>query len=94
VQLPCAESAIVAEDKVRKYLLSSSHLLGSGKARFFNAHGFRLEEWEILVRALIDHAVTQPASLSKESIYGTFYNVDGPLAAPNGSDPMFAPFGL
>jgi hypothetical protein len=88
MQVPGAESAVVAEDKIRKYLLSSFHLLGSAKARFFNGCGFKAEEWEVLVRALLDHALNQPASLSKQSIYGSFYNVDGPLTVPNGSNPM------
>jgi hypothetical protein len=88
VQLPGAESAIIAENKIRGYLLSSSHSQGKGKARFFNIHGFRLEEWETLANSLKEHALTQSASLSEEIAYGSLYEVDGRLLTPNGTSPI------
>jgi hypothetical protein len=88
VKVPGAASAIVAEDKVRNYLLSGSHFLGRGKARFFGSHGYQAENWKDFGAALRQHILTQPARLSKENIYGSFYEVDGPLNSPTGTNPM------
>ena len=84
MKLPGAASAIVPEDKIRKYLLSASHVEGRFKARFFKALGYTDENWQQLASALKQHALDNEAVLSKENIYGMFYNVDGPLVTPDG----------
>jgi hypothetical protein len=87
VPLPGAESAIVAEDKIRNYLLSTSHLEGRSKARFFTAFGFTSQNWRELAAALRRHVVENEAVLSKRNEYGSFYNVDGPALSPDGRNP-------
>lgn len=88
MKLPGAETAVVAENKVRGYLLSSIHLEGRSKARFFISFGFKEMDWQILVRALQTHAIQNEAHLSKRNDYGTFYNVDGPLLSSDGRNPL------
>lgn len=55
MRLPYATKARVERKKVVEYLLSVSHPDGSSKARFFSRYGFRVEEWEVLARALRKH---------------------------------------
>jgi Domain of unknown function (DUF6883) len=71
--LPYATKARVERRKVVEYLLSFSHPDGSSKARFFSRFGFRMEEWEVLARALRKH--------------GSRHSVDGPLETPDGRNP-------
>lgn len=48
MKIPGAERAIVSEAKVRDYLLSAEHRVGSAKARFFTQLGFEQRNWEML----------------------------------------------
>jgi hypothetical protein len=88
VQLPGAENAIVAEEKIRGYLLSMSHLEGRSKARFFAAFGFSEVDWKVFAKALQQHAVQYEAVLSKRNAYGRFYHIDGPIGSPDGRNPL------
>jgi hypothetical protein len=87
VKVPGAESAVVPENKIRRYLLSSTHLEGRAKARFFALFGFSSEDWTLLATALKAHVAQNDAVLSKSNEYGSFYNVDGPLISPDGRNP-------
>ena len=55
MKLPYAAKARVEQKKVVEYLLSFSHPDGSSKAEFFSRFGFRVDEWEVLARALKQH---------------------------------------
>ena len=56
MRLPNAEFAIVERDKVVEYLLNPRHRYGASKGRFFAAFGFALDSWEVLAKALQEHA--------------------------------------
>jgi len=86
-QLPNAASAVVAEAKITRYLLSDTHPDGSGKARFFVAHGFSLFEWEVLAAALRDHATSHLVSAAVQTPFGSRYTVEGALKSPDGRAP-------
>ena len=86
-RLPNAERAIVASAKIVDYLLSLSHPDGRGKARFFLSHGFSPDEWQVLARALRDHAVFHPVSEVEETPFGVRYVVEGQIAAPDARTP-------
>jgi hypothetical protein len=58
--LPDAASAEVPEDKIRKYLLSTTHRSGKSKAAFFLRFGFNAQDWQQLAVALQRHAKTIP----------------------------------
>jgi hypothetical protein len=87
MKLPYAAKARVERKKVVEYLLSVSHPDGSSKARFFSRFGFRVEEWEVLARALRKHGTENLVSVSVESAHGTRHSVDGPLETPDGRNP-------
>ena len=65
--------------KKPEYLLSFSHPDGDSKAEFFSRFGFRLDEWEVLARALRKHGRENVVSVSVESAHGTRHSVDGRL---------------
>ena len=48
MRIPGAERAIIDAAKIRDYLLSSEHRVGSAKARFFTQLGFDHQNWTVL----------------------------------------------
>jgi hypothetical protein len=85
--LPNVDSAYVEERKVTGYLLALGHPDGHDKAVFFARFGFRPEEWERLVEALLEHARANELVEREETRFGVQYAVDGPLRAPDGRTP-------
>jgi hypothetical protein len=78
-----AAVAIVSPDKVRDYLLSSSHPIGRFKSTFFKSLGYEQEHWQVLerdLRATLSTGV-QPAGSTQ---YGEKYAARGSLTGPNG----------
>jgi hypothetical protein len=86
--LPNAERGDVPKTKIIRYLLDLSHPDGSSKARFFIAHGYAVEAWEILAAALKEHAQTFPVVRIEPSPFGKRYVVEGPLNTPDGRNPQ------
>lgn len=76
MQLPNAEGAIIAREKLENYLLSGSHPLGLGlglgrfKAAFFSRLGLRADRWRDLERAFRDLAVSQSAETAERTESG------------------------
>ena len=50
-KLPRADRAIIPPEKLTDYLLSTTHPVGSAKARFFRGHGFNDDNPELLAEA-------------------------------------------
>ena len=84
MKLPGAERAIVSPDKVREYLLSRANPRAKGKAAFFQALGFRLEEWGTLQSALLEMAQNGLATPGQVSEFGTKYEIRGTIVGPLG----------
>ncbi|MHB8644590.1 MAG: DUF6883 domain-containing protein [Thermomicrobiales bacterium] len=87
MKLPNAGDAIVAEEKITKYLLALSHVEGGSKASFFLRFGFASEHWKVLADALRQHARDNEIIAMRDTPYGTRYTVDGPIRSPDGRDP-------
>jgi hypothetical protein len=85
VKVPNAASAIVEEQKVRDYLLSSSHPVGRYKTRNFKSLGYDQEGWRRLASGLREILVANDVSESIANDYGTKYVVPGQLRVPNGA---------
>lgn len=58
-RLPNAARAIVEERRIREYLLNLNHATGGPKARFFIAHGFASDAWNLLQASLTIHGREQ-----------------------------------
>lgn len=85
MKLPKAEVLEIPEDKIVGYLLSSVHRAGKSKAAFFAKHGFAALDWQVLARALREHASGNPVAQTTHNLYGTRYVIDGPMVAPDGT---------
>ena len=69
------------------YLLSSTHPVGSAKARYFASRGYRAEAPEIFERDLKRIAQDENVRSTQESSWDTKYVVVGQVSAPDG-DPI------
>jgi hypothetical protein len=72
VKIPGAERAILDAAKVRDYLLSPEHRVGSAKARFFAQLGFDHRNWTVLQDELYGFA-KQEAQLGGATRFGQKY---------------------
>jgi hypothetical protein len=88
MRLPNAHQAIIDRDKITEYLLNNAHRYGASKAKFFGEFGFKLAAWEILAKALIEHAQRNEVSKVTETLFGSRFEISGELYAPDGRAPM------
>jgi hypothetical protein len=84
MKLPNADQAIIDREKITEYLLNTAHRSGASKARFFTEFGFELAAWEVLAKALIEHAqrhevrkVTETCSVSGSKLAGSYMHPTG-----------------
>lgn len=68
---------------ITNYLLSFSHPLGSLKARWFNALGYKLEKPNELAESLLSLASADVVA-SEKTDYGTKYIIVGDITGPGG----------
>lgn len=83
MKIPGAERAVLDPAKVRDYLLSREHPVGSAKARFFAQLGFTQENWTAL-RDELHRFAGQDAELGAATRFGQKYLVHGTIAGPTG----------
>ncbi len=83
-RLPNAEKAIIEAEKLRGYILSSTHPVGRFKAAIFRKLGYSAKNWEAFERSLRDLILTQDAEEVEESQYGKKFIVEGTLTGPSG----------
>ena len=87
MKLPNVDRAVVPGRKITHYLLSTTHRDGQHKAAFFRGFGFKLEAWEELAKALLDHAHKHEAVETVTTPFGRNYVIEGALPAPDGRAP-------
>lgn len=83
MKLPNPEKAIVADEKIRDYLLSDNHPIGRFKAVLFRGLGYRQNEW-VRLRADLKGFVKGNAIPGESTAYGQKYEIRGELLGPNG----------
>ncbi|MGH8582937.1 MAG: DUF6883 domain-containing protein [Gammaproteobacteria bacterium] len=83
MKLPNAEHALIPTEKVRDYLLSSSHPVGRFKAVFFRALGYMDGDWERL-EGDIRSVLTNDATVGERTEYGQKLEVRGGITGPTG----------
>lgn len=84
VILPNSDRAVVDEAKVRDYLLSTTHLVGYTKARFFGRLGFSASRWKELQAQLLLMARDCQAEPADTTTFGQKYHVRGIIRGPSG----------
>lgn len=87
MNLPNAGAAMVAQEKVTGYLLSTTHRDGRHKAAFFLSFGFTTGDWQVVAAALVQHATDHAVAKSEETPFGTRYVVEGTMQTPSGRTP-------
>lgn len=88
VRLPNSDRAIIEPAKITGYLLSREHPRGRSKARLLERFGIRADQPDVLRAALIAHAMANDIAAAARTTYGTRYEIDGPLPAPDGRSPV------
>ena len=83
MKLPNAKNAIVADNKLTEYLLSTTHHEGKDKAVIFFSRGFRPQRLNELRTALKNLAEVSEVTKTKETIHGMKYIVEGLLETPD-----------
>lgn len=84
MRLPHADQAWIPREKIVDYLLSTTHSVGSAKAKFFRGFGFGDQDVELLEKGLLLIARTSEVTEMVESTFGSKYTVDGDLWTPSG----------
>ena len=87
-RLPHLDRAVVPEAKIVNYLLSARHSGGRAKAQFLAGFGFHAGEWQVLRDAIVAHAKANDIAASQQTRFGTRYEIDRPLPAPDGRAPI------
>ncbi len=86
MKLPNSEKALITEEKLRDYLLSTTHPVGAAKARFFRGFGYNEGNSELLAQGLLHIARSQEVIQTTKSPYGRKYAIDGHLQTPVGRE--------
>jgi hypothetical protein len=87
MQLPYAENAIIAPEKLTEYLLKLDHPKGGSKAKFFLSHGFSIDNLQRMINALMEHMLTYNVSEVVINPNAVNYVIDGEIRAPDGAFP-------
>jgi filamentous hemagglutinin len=80
-----ARDAIIPADKLRDYLLSTTHPDGRGKAEYLSRLGYSQDTAAELDADLREQTLSLDAEQGRLSPYGQKYEILGPLTGPNGS---------
>jgi uncharacterized protein DUF6883 len=86
--VPNREGSIISPTKIADYPLSDMHPVGRAKAQFLKRFGFRSDAPDELAQSLLAHVRDNAVTDTESSVYGTKYRVDGPLASPDGRNPL------
>lgn len=84
VKLPNADRAIIAEDKLRDYLLNVDHEHGGSKARLFVSMGYCAAGWEHFQRDIRTQHLSVDVLREADTVYGRQYAISAPICGPNG----------
>lgn len=88
MKLPKCREVVVPREKVVDYLLSQTHPVGRGKAKFFRGLGFHPAHWETLADALKTVAMDNDVKHTEPSPFGTRYIIEGRLETADGENPV------
>ena len=78
------DAATIAPEKLRDYVLSSTHPVGRFKAAFFATLGYTQADWARLATDLRAQCIALDATPLETTRFGTKYRIEGPLTGPSG----------
>lgn len=83
MRVPNADKAIIPPEKLRDYLLSSSHPVGWFKVAYFNELGYSAENWERLEHYLRKQILSNNAVEIEGFSYGKKFVITEYLVTPS-----------
>lgn len=89
MKLPNADDAVIAQDKVRDYLLNVSHRRGGSKARLLISLGYKLDDWHRLAADVRQYHLSADVAIVRETEYGVRYEISAPILTPAGKTRPF-----
>ena len=89
MNLPNAENAIIAEDKLADYLLDVTHRRGGSKAKLLHSLGYESRHWQRLADDLRRQHLTAEVIEQRETTWGRRFEIVAPLTGPSGDTVMF-----
>jgi len=84
MKLPNSERALIARDKLFAYLLNTEHKRGGSKARLLAQFGYYEENGQQLESDIRRFHCNAEVDLTRQTIYGTRYEIRAPLQTPSG----------
>lgn len=82
MKLPNYNKAHIPQAKLDDYLLSPTHPVGKGKAKFFRSFGFNEHNADVLEVGLLAIAQTEEVLEVNRTAFGVKYIIDGTLLTP------------
>jgi hypothetical protein len=73
--------------KVTRYLFDLTHERGGPKGRFFLRFGFRVDDPETLMHALLDHGSSYDITSVEDRVVALVYTIEGEIESPDGRNP-------
>jgi hypothetical protein len=89
MKVPNSENAVIAEDKLVRYLLDLNHRRGGSKAKLLLSLGYQPAEWQVLEVDLRREHLESEVVESRATPWGARYEVVAPLTGPTGDTVMF-----
>jgi hypothetical protein len=89
VSIPHADKAIIAADKLTRYLLNPSHKRGGAKARLLLGLGYRTDAPQLLEADLRAQHLALDATRASQNAYGVTYEIEGAITTPSGKSVRF-----
>ena len=83
MKLPNADKAIIPLQKLRDYVLSTSHPVGKFKAAFFQNLGYTSDNWQQLEADIRSIIKSNDAAIGEKTEYGLKYEVRGIITGSN-----------
>jgi hypothetical protein len=89
VKIANADKAIIAEDKLRNYLLNLAHRRGGPKAKLLLAMEYRADDWRRLEADIRTQHLAAEVDRETKTEYGTRYEIVAALSGPGGQAVTF-----
>jgi Domain of unknown function (DUF6883) len=89
MKIPNADAAIIADDKLVKYLLNVEHPKGGSKAKLLVKMGYQPDDWLRLAADIRSQHLMAEVAGTSENEYGTRYEIVAPLQGPVGRPVTF-----
>ena len=89
MNIPNADKAVIAEDKLRNYLLNLAHRRGGSKAKLLLAMGYTVDDWRRLEADIRRHHLPAEVVAEADTGYGRRYEILAPLPGATGQTITF-----